>query len=435
MSSLATPVTPADLASPLAQARAGLDACVHCGFCLQACPTYLALEDENDSPRGRLVLMRASLEGRVALDDPDVATHLSRCLGCRACESACPSGVPYGHLLEAARETLAARRGLPWMARIILWIFARPVLLRVALACARLVRDTRVASVLAKLPNSLGFPFAMLASTMRPRAPRWTPRAEQTRGTVATLDGCVMEGLFTGVNRATERVLAANGYALCKAPGQQCCGALHVHAGDAETARGLARANITAFEASGADFVATNSAGCGAMMKEYGHLLVDDPAWRDRAAAFSAKVRDASELLAVAGPCEGAPLPRRVTYDAPCHLEHAQKLSAPPLKVLGAIPALDHIALDDRDQCCGSAGIFNLIEPDVSQRVLAAKLSCIAATRASTVATSNPGCLMQIGAALVIEGAGKVARHPIELLDESYALAETRHDASNRRRA
>ncbi len=425
MSSLAAPVVPRHLATPLADARAGLDACVHCGFCLQACPTYLALEDENDSPRGRLVLMRAALEGRVSLDDPDVATHLSRCLGCRGCESACPSGVPYGHLLEAAREQLSSTRPLPVVARLILWVFARPAVLRVALWFGRLARDSGIAAELARLPGRFGFPFAMLASTARESAPQWTPRrASVTRGTVATLDGCVMEGLFTGVNRATERVLAENGYSLCDAPGQQCCGALHVHAGDAATARTLAKANIAAFEASGAQFVASNSAGCGAMMKEYGQLLADDSAWRERARAFSAKVRDASELLAAAGPRPGAPLPGEITYDAPCHLEHAQKLSAPPLQVLAAIPALRHTVLDDREQCCGSAGIFNLIEPNVSERVLAAKMRCITATGAPVVATGNPGCLMQIGAGLVREGRGAVARHPVELLDASYARQE-----------
>jgi len=433
------PDCPAVGASPLGSARAGLDSCVHCGFCLQACPTYLALEDENDSPRGRLVLMRAVLDGRVAIDDVDVATHLSRCLGCRGCESACPSGVPYGHLLEAAREQLAAVRPLPWMARLILWVFARPVALRVAFWFGRMARDTGIAAELARLPGALGFPFAMLASTARDAAPASAPNAApasipndapapapdaaRARATVATLDGCVMEGLFTEVNRATERVLAANGYSLCAAPGQQCCGALHVHAGDAATARDLARTNIAAFEASGAEFVAANSAGCGAMMKEYGQLLAGDPAWRARAAAFSARVRDATELLAAAGPRPGAPLPHRITYDAPCHLEHAQKLSAPPLQVLAAIPDLEHVALEDREQCCGSAGIFNLIEPNVSERVLAAKMQCIAATGAPMVVTGNPGCLMQIGAGLVRDGRGAVARHPIELLDESYTRA------------
>ncbi len=410
--------------TPLALARAGLDSCVHCGFCLQACPTYLALEDENDSPRGRLVLMRAAVEGTIALDDPDVATHLSRCLGCRGCESSCPSGVPYGQLLEKARETLAASRPLPLQARLILAVFARPMLLRVALWLGRVARDTGLAALLARLPGPLGFPFAMLASTARDAAPTWTPRAPAGGARVATLDGCVMEGLFTGVNRATERVLAANGYALTAAPAQQCCGALHVHAGDAATARRLARANIAAFEASGAEFIAVNSAGCGAMMKEYGHLLADDEAWRERAAALGAKVRDVSELLVAAGPREGAPLARRVTYDAACHLQHAQKITAQPLQVLSAIPALEHVPLADCDQCCGSAGIFNLIEPDVSARVLAAKLARIAETGAPVVATGNPGCLMQIGGGLLQGGTGATARHPVELLDESYARLE-----------
>jgi glycolate oxidase iron-sulfur subunit len=410
--------------TPLEHSRIGLDSCVHCGFCLQACPTYLALADENDSPRGRLVLMRAAVEGSIPLDDPDVATHLSRCLGCRACESACPSGVPYGHLLEKARETLAASRPLPRQARLILWVFARSSVLRVALWFGRMVRDTGIAEQLARLPGSLGFPFAMLASTSRDDVPAWTPHTPVTRARVATLDGCVMEGLFAGVNRATERVLAANGYAVCGTPGQQCCGALHVHAGDATTARALARANIAAFEASGAEFIAVNSAGCGAMMKEYGQLLAEDPAWRERAISLSARVRDISELLADAGPRAGAPLSRRITYDAPCHLEHAQKVVTPPLRVLAAIPSLEQVPLNDREQCCGSAGIFNLIEPEVSQRVLAAKLAQIAATGAPTVATGNPGCLMQIGGGLLLEGSGVTARHPVELLDESYARLE-----------
>lgn len=414
----------AECPTPLQSARAGLDSCVHCGFCLQACPTYLALDDENDSPRGRLVLMREAVEGRIALDDPDVSTHLSRCLGCRACESACPSGVPYGHLLEKARETLAASRPLPLQARLILWVFARPAFLRIALWFGRMARDTGIAAELARLPGSAGFPFAMLASTARENGDAWTPRTPATRARVATLDGCVMEGLFADVNRATERVLAANGYAVCGAPGQQCCGALHVHAGDATTARALARNNIAAFEASGAEFIAVNSAGCGAMMKEYAHLLADDPAWAARAQALSGRVRDATELLADAGPRAGAPLPLRITYDSPCHLEHAQKLTAPPLQVLAAIPGLDQVPLVDREQCCGSAGIFNLIEPDVSQRVLEAKLAQIAATGAPVVATGNPGCLMHIGAGLLRGGSGATARHPIELLDESYARLE-----------
>jgi glycolate oxidase iron-sulfur subunit len=232
-----------------------------------------------------------------------------------------------------------------------------------------------------------------------------------------------MEGLFSATNRATERVLAVNGYALVEAPGQQCCGALHAHAGDLENARKLARRNITAFEKSGAQFVAVNAAGCGAIMKEYGHLLKDDPDWHERAAQMGARVRDISELLAAAGPVIGGPLPIKVTYDAPCHLQHAQRITEAPLSVLAAIPGLELVPLHDSDQCCGSAGIYNLIEPDTSDAVLKPKLENIRATGAPFVTTGNPGCLMQIGAGLIRADMSARSVHPIDLLDASYATA------------
>jgi glycolate oxidase iron-sulfur subunit len=399
----------------------GAELCVHCGFCLQACPTYLALDDENDSPRGRIVLMKALADGSISTTDTAALEHLDRCLGCRACETACPSGVPYGQMLESTRERLAPERPLPLIARTILWTFARQWSLLVAMAGARLLRATGIAKLLSNLPGSAGFGMAMLHSTRRSAHPQpWTPRVGGERGTVATLDGCVMEGLFSDVNRATERTLSENGYRVQHASGQRCCGALHAHAGDATTARELARTNIVAFEQSGAEFVAVNSAGCGSMLKEYGHLMQDDAAWRDRAVAFSAKVRDVSELLAVAGPLQGAAIGKRVTYDAPCHLMHGQRIVNPPLAVLGAIEGLHLVPLNDCEQCCGSAGIYNLIEPDVSDRVLAPKLANIEATHAQIVATGNPGCLMQIGAGLARSGSDIVARHPIELLDASY---------------
>ena len=218
---------------------------MHCGFCLPACPTYLALEDENESPRGRLLLMGALLEGTVEPRDPNVGRALDHCLGCRGCETACPSGVPYGQLLEATRATLATHRPLPWVGRAMLWVFAREWALRPALAVARLTRDTGLAALLRRtLPARLAMPFAMLESTRRPRPTAWTPRAEAERGTAALLTGCVMDGLFADVHRAVERTLQHNGWALRDAPGQRCCGALHAHAGDAATARTLARANI-----------------------------------------------------------------------------------------------------------------------------------------------------------------------------------------------
>jgi glycolate oxidase iron-sulfur subunit len=408
--------------TPLAAALPGINACVHCGFCLQACPTYLNLEDENDSPRGRIFLMRSLLEGTVAPDDPSVHRHIDQCLGCRACEPVCPSGVPYGQLLEATRATLNESRPIPILARLILFVFARRWLLVPAMFMSRILAATPIPTLFSGVRGRLGFAMAMLASTGRSieRSP-YRPATTGERGRVATLKGCVMEGLFSETNRATDRVLSVNGYAIAAAPGQQCCGALHAHAGDLDSARRLARSNIAAFEKSGADFIAVNAAGCGAIMKEYGHLLHDDPDWHDRADAVSARVRDVSELLAAAGPLPGGSLPIRVTYDAPCHLQHAQRITQAPLSVLAAIPGLELVPLHDSDQCCGSAGIYNLIEPDTSDAVLEPKLANILATGAPFVATGNPGCLMQIGAGLIRADITARSIHPVDLLDASYA--------------
>ncbi len=410
--------------TPLADALPGINACVHCGFCLQACPTYLALDDENDSPRGRIFLMRSLLEGTVSPTDDAVNEHIARCLGCRACEPVCPSGVPYGHLLEATRATLAQAKPISFVARLILFVFARRWLLAPAMFLSRLVAATPIPTLLSRINGRLGFAMAMLASTARGlERGKYSARGSGQRGKTAVLTGCVMEGLFTETNRATERVLTVNDYLLVDAPGQRCCGALHAHAGDLGKAKDLARSNIAAFEKSGADFIAANSAGCGAVMKEYGHLLRDDPQWNERAAAISAKVRDISELLVAAGPQAGGPLPLRVTYDAPCHLLHAQRIAEAPLSMFAAIPALELVPLHDYEMCCGSAGIYNLIEPDTSDRVLEPKLDNIDASRAPFVATGNPGCMMQIGAGLIRRGSHARVVHPVDLLDASYAAA------------
>jgi glycolate oxidase iron-sulfur subunit len=408
--------------TPLADALPGINACVHCGFCLQACPTYLNLEDENDSPRGRIFLMRSLLEGTVRPDDPSVQQHIDQCLGCRACEPVCPSGVPYGQLLEATRATLRESRPTPFIAQIILFVFARSWLLRPSMFLSRLLASTPIPTLFSGVKGRLGFAMAMLASTGRSiERGRYNPVSRGERGNVATLRGCVMDGLFNATNQATERVLKVNGYAIVPAPGQQCCGALHAHAGDLETARKLARRNIAAFEKSGAAFIAVNAAGCGAIMKEYGHLLEHDAEWHERAMSVSSRVRDVSELLAAAGPRPGGVLPIRVTYDAPCHLQHAQRVTEAPLTVLAAIPGLELVPLHDSDQCCGSAGIYNLIEPETSDAVLEPKLANIRATRAPWVATGNPGCLMQIGAGLIRADISARSIHPIDLLDASYA--------------
>ncbi len=326
-------------------------------------------------------------------------------------------------------------RPLGFVARVVLAVFAREWLLRPALLKARVLRALGIAEVLARvLPPRLAMPFAMLASTARQAKQDWQSDTAATRERVALLTGCVMEGLFTEVNRATERTLRHNGYRVVEAPGQVCCGALHAHAGDAESARELAKSNIAAFEASGAERIAMNSAGCGAMCREYGHLLADDSRWAARAAAFSARVCDSTELLAAAGPRpargvvadaslaaeEGsAPLP--VAWDAPCHLEHAQRVVEPPLQVLRAVASIALQPLAGANECCGSAGIFSLTQPAVSEVVLAGKLAQIQASGAAVVATANPGCLMQIGGGLLLAGRAVEARHPVELLDAAYA--------------
>ncbi|WP_439643836.1 (Fe-S)-binding protein [Gemmatimonas sp.] len=427
--------------TPLQHASAGLDACVHCGFCLQACPTYVNLEDENESPRGRLVLMRRMLDGEIALDDPDTAQHIDRCLGCRACETACPSGVPYGELLEATRATMAPVRGTPLVAKLVLTVFRHHVLLRAALAGARLFRATGLPRALARLvPRRLGFPLAMLASSAPTRlrmgapaaaaSPPTARRAESPRRPVTMLEGCVMSGLFAHVNDATEQALSHNGFTSCATNGQRCCGALHAHAGDLESARALARENIVAFEhtfASTPDAqVVVNAAGCGAMLKQYGHLLHDDPHFAERAQRLADRTRDVSELLASVGPVAGPrSLDERVTHDPPCHQMHAQRIVRPPVQLLSAIPGIDLVPLEDADQCCGSAGIYNLVEPDTSDAVLAPKLARIKESHAELVATGNPGCLMQLGAGLILEGSDVRAVHPIELLAATYGSTES----------
>jgi glycolate oxidase iron-sulfur subunit len=400
---------------------AGADLCVHCGFCLQACPTYLTLDDENDSPRGRIVLMKGIVGGLLDRRDEAVTQHLDQCLGCRACETACPSGVPYGQLLEETRATIAPDVPPSFTTRVILFVFARPLLSAIAMSGARLVRTLGISTLLAKLPGRVGIAMATVEATRRGPEPEYRVDAPSRGESAAVLTGCVMEGLLAPVNRATERVLRRNGYELRSADAQRCCGALHAHAGDRSAARDLARANIAAFEQSGADFIAVNSAGCGAAMKEYAHLLSDDPAWQARAVAFSAKVRDVSELLAAAGPARAEAGAMHVAVDHPCHLQHAQRLNAQPAAVMAALTSATCTELPDASSCCGAAGLYSLQNPGLSQRILAPKLANIVAGAPNCVATGNPGCMMHIGGGLVRSGSSIPVRHPVELLDAAYA--------------
>jgi len=401
-----------------------LDPCVHCGFCLPACPTYLATGDEADSPRGRIVLMRALERGEVSPDDPALLQHLDACLGCRGCEPVCPAGVGYGLGLESARELLARSRGFRPLARVVLGVFARRWLWRPLFGAARWWRDLSLAGRTAG-PGRLGFGMGMIAATRPPAVarvagspvpqPRTSPPVP-ARGRVALFRGCVMDGLFDHVHQATIRTLAINGYEVVEVAHQACCGALHAHAGDRPAAERLAAQNLRAFEGA-ADYIVTNSAGCGALLKEYGRLLDTGPG-RD----FGSRVRDVSELLAAAGPRPAGPLPIEVVYDAPCHLQHAQGVQEEPLAILRAIPELRLRLLPDSSQCCGSAGIYSMIEPAMSRAVLEAKIRSIAMAnpRPDMVATGNPGCLMQIGAGLLEARLPVRAVHPVQLLDWAY---------------
>jgi glycolate oxidase iron-sulfur subunit len=405
--------------------------CVHCGLCLPACPTYRHLGNENDSPRGRIYLMRGAVEGKLKIGESFIS-HIDLCLGCRACETVCPSGVPYGHLLEAARAEVAkekSSRGLfsETLLRFLLnHVFTRPWLLRTGFALSRWFRDSGLARTALEMNVVRGrvrFALALLLASRSPLAktratPSVTNRGGGTR--VAVLKGCVMEGLFRETNRATERVLAREGFELVSADGQMCCGALHAHAGQRDAAKQLARTNIIAFLNSGADRIIVNAAGCGAAMKEYAALLADDPLAKE-ALEFSSRVRDVSEFLAETGICPPTGhIALRVAYDAPCHLIHAQRIAQAPIDLLRAIPGVTLVPLRDFESCCGGAGIYNLQHQELSGDILNDKIASIKESGADTVASANPGCIMQIGAGALLSGLDVAVVHPIELLDAAY---------------
>ncbi len=445
------------LSEALEKQRDRLLPCVHCGFCLPACPTYNRLGDEADSPRGRLYLMRAVVEGRLDPGSDAFGTHIDRCLGCRACEPVCPSGVEYGTLLELARETVAEHRPSGFLTRALLWVFSSSLRRKLFFMQSRSIRGLGLASLGTALMPAVGplktakLALAMLASTAgwsrlrtlglaqadsgdsgdsadsadsaRSTEAPTKPVAAGSRGRVAVLVGCVQEGLFARLNRATVRTLEANGYEVVTVGGQDCCGALHAHGGDLEQARALARANIAAFESVEADAIAVNTAGCGAAMKDYGVLLENDPEMAERARGLAAKVRDVTELLSDAGPLRGAEVTCTVAYDHPCHLLHAQRVEQPPLAVLAAIPGTEVRIVEKADECCGGAGIYSLTHPELGGEIGRDKVAAVRACAADAIVTPNPGCMMQIGAGLRLEGAREGVLHPVELLDESYRRA------------
>jgi len=417
---------------------AGLDPCVHCGFCLQSCPTFLVTGDESDSPRGRIVLMRSLARGELQPADAGLVFHLDRCLGCRACEPVCPSGVSYGPALEEARRLIAAKRPAPFSVRLTASVFAEPALRTPLMALARLVRPlarhfsgrSRVGFLAGMLAATKADGLAVRRSGGQAVAQEVGRVVDPTAGpadrrTAALFRGCIMDGLFAHVHQATERTLRANGYRLVNVPGQGCCGALHAHAGLHHDAVALARANVAAFNRAPEATIVVNAAGCGAILKEYPRLLGGSVAFGGAAAAeqWARRVVDVTEALASVGPRPGAPLPLTVAYDPPCHLLHAQRVADAPLKVLEVIPALQRVAHSEADLCCGSAGSYSLTQPALSREVLDRKVAALANGKLDAVATGNPGCAMQIGAGLRAAGRDVPVVHPVELLDRSYALA------------
>ena len=405
-----------------------VDVCVHCGFCLPTCPTYVLWNAEADSPRGRIVLMNVALEEADELSETMV-THWDRCLGCMACITACPSGVRYDKLIEATRPQVERNhrrpRGERAFRRFAFETFTHPGRLRAMVPAVvaarraglvgaidgRLERFPRLRALTALLPD-------VHLGAVTARIPERTPATGTRRGRVGLLLGCVQRVFFHEVNAATVRVLAAEGYEVFAPAAVRCCGALMLHSGEEPGALDLARSMIDAFEE--CDHVVVNAAGCGSSMKDYGHLLSDDEAWAERAERFAAKVRDVSQLLAGSDAvAERHPVPLKVAYHDACHLAHAQGLRAEPRQVLTAIPGLELVEPPEWELCCGSAGIYNLLQPDAGRQLGRRKAGNLLAAGAQAIASGNPGCTLQIGAHLREAGRPLPILHPVQLVDRS----------------
>ena len=408
-------------------------ACIHCGLCLEACPTYVITGNENDGPRGRLYLMRAVGEGRLESTSSAFRTHIDRCLGCRACEQVCPAGVEYGQLLESSREVLLEAQPKSDFANKLLRFALRrvwlsPARLRLFFTASRWFRDLGLARLLLKtrlLSRRAEFGLALLESS-RPVLGTQTKstfnETDSANEPVLLFTGCVGEGLFARVNRATERVLTANKLKVTTPPEQVCCGALHAHAGDLDGARELARKNIAAFDSNAP--IVTNAGGCGAMLTTYGHLFANDKEMAGPAANFSARVRDVSQQLETSGMRTApASVETQVTYDTSCHLMYGQRSGEASERMLRTAAGSQFVPLNGTERCCGAAGVYNLLQPEMSQRVLRDKLDHITETGADLLATGNPGCQMHIGAGARLAGMSLRVCHPIELVDQAYERA------------
>lgn len=416
-----------------------IDSCVRCGLCLTSCPTYVEKGIETSSPRGRIALLNAVNKGKLDLLDPGVVGQMYECLDCRACEAVCPSGVEYGKLVESARSQIEEARAPEYslktkLARLVglrglfghrslFFAFAALMVAYQRSGLQWLARRSGILKVLrladteAMLPP-VDWPFFQTGKES------WTAQGEE-RQRVALFAGCIMSTAFAEIDRATGRVLARNGCTVENPPGQWCCGALHVHAGDAEGAKKLARQNIAAFEKSEAKFIIVNAAGCGAALKEYGHLLHEEPEWAGRAQKFANKVRDVTEYLGQIGlSATPGPLSIEVTYQEPCHLAHAQRISSQPRRLLRSIPGLKLKEMEEPALCCGSAGIYNLLNPPMATKLVERKLNNALATQAEVLCTANPGCHVQLQAGLERRGEKMRVRHIVELLDEAYGKSD-----------
>jgi glycolate dehydrogenase iron-sulfur subunit len=417
-------------------AYADYSRCVHCGLCLNHCPTYRLWHEEADSPRGRIRQMQLVDEGRLDLGDGFV-THIDRCLDCRACETACPSGVEYGKLVELARAQIEQNYRRPWGSRLardfvykrllpyprriataaqLLRIYQRSGLAAAARGAGilKLLRLDDRERLLPKIDRQ--FFFGELGRTFPARGTR--------RARVAFFAGCVAQVTFSDLNRATIRVLQANGCEVVVPAAQVCCGALPAHAGVRDVARDLARANFSAFAGADFDAILTNAAGCGSTLKEYTHLFAaDDPA-HAQAARFTAKMRDVTEFLAelgLAAPMREVPL--RVTYQDSCHLAHGQKIREAPRKLIRSVPGVEFVEMPLADQCCGSAGVYNVTETKTSLELLALKMESVCATKSQAIVTANPGCILQLRAGAAIHQTGHEVLHVVELLDRALAAS------------
>ena len=411
-----------------------IDTCVHCGFCLPACPTYVLWGQEMDSPRGRIYLMKLASDGEAAIT-PTWVQHFDTCLGCMSCMPACPSGVDYGKLLEATRAQIERLHERPVAEklhrRMVFALLTKPErlrLLRPLLAAYQrsgLRALARKSGTLKLLPARLRSMEALLPDIAgRDEIAPVTPAQGPKRQRVGLVLGCVQREFLSEVNAATVRVLAAEGCEVVAPADQPCCGALHVHAGEERTALALAKRLIDAFEDAAADVIVTNAAGCGSNVKDYGHLLRDDEEYAERAKRFSAKCRDVTEFLdGVGARAVRHRVPLRVAYHDSCHLQHAQGVHSQPRALLAAIPGIEVLEIAESAICCGSAGIYNLVQPEAADELGDRKAALIAGLQADVVATGNPGCLFQLRAALARGGQPIPVLHTVQLLDASIRHA------------